>query len=59
MENREFRDDLKEEWIRRLAGNPPVQAVTGRDMIRLTGHFAAGCAVVMGVVVLAIMVVMG
>lgn len=60
MENREFRQDVQEVWLRQFAKNstpkPEVKIVTTSDMIRLTAKFAAGCALVMGSVVLVMMV---
>lgn len=57
MENREFRNELHKLWIGNFAkAKPEPQIVTPKDVIKLTAKFAAGCALAMGVVVLAMMV---
>lgn len=58
MKNREFRDDLKEMWLRKHGEAAPIEIVTSRDMIKLTAKLAAGCALAMGAAALAMMVVL-
>lgn len=52
MENREFRKDVQEAWLRQFAkdsaSEPEVKIVTTSDMIRLTAMFMCGCLIIMG-----------
>lgn len=52
MENREFRKDVQEVWLRQFAKNsepkPEVKIVTTSDMIRLTAMFMCACLILMG-----------
>lgn len=58
MNNREFRNDVQEVWLRQYAKANPVEIATAADMVKLTAKFAAGCALAMGTVILAMMVVL-
>lgn len=53
MENREFRKDVQEVWLRLFAKHsspkPEVKIVTTSDMMRLTAMFMCGCLILMGV----------
>lgn len=52
MENREFRKDVQEAWLRSFAKhsapNPEVKIVTTSDMVRLTAMFMCACLILMG-----------
>jgi hypothetical protein len=55
MNNREFRNDVQEVWIRSFAKHsapkPEVKIVTASDMIRLTAMFMCGCLILMGAII--------
>lgn len=52
MENREFRKDVQEVWLRSFAKHsatkPEVKIVTTSDMIKLTAMFMCACLILMG-----------
>lgn len=55
MENREFRKDVQEAWLRSFAKHsapkPEVKIVTTSDMIRLTAMFMSACLILMGAII--------